>query len=109
MKIDNVYLVNLGKVVYDEINYSKNTLKVKECSCGRTIVYFLDNKYIDLRSGKRYKRNDTDKLNVGDIFVDRQKEVKPIRKILSELNEINHCNKNIKSNMSKRKILKIFK
>lgn len=109
MKIDNVYLANLGKVVYDEINYSKNTLKVKECAYDRTIVYFLDNKYIDLRSGKKYKRNDIDKLKIGDIFVDVQKGIIPIRTILDELNEINYCNKNIKSNMSKRKILKIFK
>lgn len=109
MKIDNVYLVNLGKVVYDEINYSKNILKVKECDYGRTLIYVLDNKYIDLKSGKRYKKSDTDKLNVGDIFIDMQKEVKPIKTILEEINEASHNITKIRSNMTKRRILKIFK
>lgn len=109
MKIDDVYLVNLGKVVYDEINYSKNILKVKECDYGRTIIYVLDNKCIDLKNGKKYKKSDTDKLNVGDIFIDMQKEIKPIRTIIEEINEASHNNTKIKNNMTKRKILKIFK
>ena len=109
MRIDDVYLVNLGKVVNDEINYNNNTLKVKECDYGRTIVYKTDNKYIDLRSGKKYKKNDTDRLNIGDIFIDMHKGLKPIRTILNEVNQASNNNTKIKDNMPKRKILKMFR
>lgn len=115
MKTDNVYLVDLITIKNIDVNCSTGTTDADYGFLRKALVYkkriasYSDKyNYIDLNTGVTYKEN-PNFLRDGDIIINPNAKKIPINELIKELNSTKNKNVKVKENMSRRKILKIFK
>lgn len=120
MKIDNIYIVDLVIIISKDINYNKETLTATSTYSlqflKKALVYekkesdISGYNFMDLKTGRKYEKyGERACHSVGDIVIYPKNGIIPFRRFLNELNKESDVNIKFKNNMTKRKILSIFK